>query len=222
MTFKKFIDSVDLENQNESLKNKPRRYGQILMQKLQEIWPDKYNRTIGTDKDPSLSFGKDDDKTIRGFLYNLEAAWPACPANLNKDQVRVQRLEKKIKKLQKRSKSQKEKLDFYQNLLVTFPSLQGYNELSKRNFEYAKKLSELQEQIKEKNWTIRGLRETLNVALMISDKDFEIFEDLPRLIGDSFVAARDSDGKAIEGKPIIEKAVCILRFFRNRIKDETK
>ena len=70
MTFKKFIDSVDLENQNESLKNKPRRYGQILMQKLQEIWPDKYNRTIGTDKDPSLSFGKDDDKTIRGFLYN--------------------------------------------------------------------------------------------------------------------------------------------------------
>jgi len=223
MTFKKFIDSVDYEHHEESiLKNKPRRYGQILMQKLHEIWPDKYNRTIGTDKDPSLSFGKDDDKTIRSFLYNLEAAWPACPANLNKDQVRVQRLEKKIKKLQKRSKSQKEKLDFYQNLLVTFPSLQGYNELSKRNSEYAKKISELQEQIKEKNWAIRGLRETLNVALMISDKELEIFEDLPRLVGESSVATREDDEKSIKVKIIIEKVICILKSLRNRIKYETK
>jgi hypothetical protein len=121
MTFKKFIDSVDLENHKESLlKTPPRSYGQILMQKLHEVWPDKYNRTIGTEKDPSLSFGKDDDKIIRSFLYNLEAAWPACPANLNKDQVRAQRLEKKLKNYKKVTRDTKKISNIIKEYSETF------------------------------------------------------------------------------------------------------
>ena len=208
MTFKKFIDSVDLENQNESFKNKPRRYGQILMQKLQEVWPDKYNRTIGTEKDPSLSFGKDDDKTIRGFLYNLEAAWPACPANLNKDQVRVQRLEKKIKKLQTSNKRHRKNLEFYKRIVRDFPWVEPTSQTRQENIE-------LRNELKLKGWTIKGLSHDLEyLDNQITDDMIKASEQLAIYVGDSYTII---DGKTISGTDIIKKICAVVKNIKKSI-----
>jgi len=209
MTFKKFIDSVDLENQNESLKIQPRRYGQILMQKLQEVWPDKYNRIIGTEKDPSLSFGKDDDKIIRSFLYNLEAAWPACPANLNKDQVRAQRLQKKIKKLQASNKRHKEDIKYYKRILRDFPWVEPGFKSKQENIELTKTL-------KEKNWALKGAQEELNTINLITDHDIECLQALSKDLEKLSV----NDNNIVSAPHLLNRVLAVLRSMKNNTSKE--
>jgi predicted RNase H-like nuclease (RuvC/YqgF family) len=96
----------------------------------------------------------------------------------SKDQVRIQRLEKKIKKLQNRDESQKEKLAFFIKLLNEFPALGRYDTVTKRNLEYLDKIRELEKQIREKNWAIKGLQDALNTGRLLSHKELEEFENI--------------------------------------------
>jgi hypothetical protein len=152
MTFKKFVDNIDniYAGQGDKPESERLRYGQIIMNELYKIWPAKYHRITGSDKDPFYS----NDKKAYNFLYDLEGAWPACPANLNKDQVRIQRLEKKIKKLQDSNKRHRKNLEFYKRIVRDFPWIEPSSQTRKENIE-------LTNELRLKGWTIKGLKHDL-------------------------------------------------------------
>lgn len=174
MTFKKFLDNINktYADQGDKPESERLRYSQIIMNELWNVWPKKYHEITESDKDPFYfdilhkKPGRDKHPLLAPALYDLldelEEAWPACPANLNKDQVRIQRLEKKIKKLQASNKRHKEDLKYYKRIVRDFPWIEPSVKTTQENIELKKTL-------KEKNWIIRGLQDALNIVRLISD-----------------------------------------------------
>jgi hypothetical protein len=168
MTFKKFVDNIDkiYADQGDKPESERLRYGQILMNQLWYVWPAKYHKITMTQKDPFHN-----DGLVKDLLYDLEGAWPACPVNLNKDQVRIQRLEKKIKKLQASNKRHKDDLKHYEKIFRGFPWIES-------SYQRQKEYIELKKTVAEKNWTIRGLQDALNVVGLISEDNLNQFKGL--------------------------------------------
>lgn len=65
MTFEQFVSFVDHDFHTNEL-----RYGQTLMNKLSEVWPEKYKELTHTDNDCFY-----DDATVRFTLSKLEQDW---------------------------------------------------------------------------------------------------------------------------------------------------
>jgi hypothetical protein len=199
MTFKKFVDNIYkiYADQGDKPESERLRYGQIIMNELYKIWPAKYHRITGSDKDPFYS----NDKKAYNFLYDLEGAWPACPANLNKDQVRIQRLEKKIKKLQASNKRHKEDLKYYKRIVRDFPWIEPSVKTTQENID-------LQKTLKEKNWIIRGLQDALNIVRLISDDNLNqlkgLYEDFKvnGKVLDKYLTSGYEDNLVLLGKII--------------------
>lgn len=198
MTFKKFVDNIDsiYADQGDKPESERLRYGQILMNQLWYVWPAKYHKITMTQKDPFHN-----DGLVKDLLYDLEGSWPACPANLNKDQVRIQRLEKKIKKLQASNKRHKEDLKYYKRIVRDFPWIEPSVKTIGENVELKKTL-------KEKNWTIRGLQDALNTAGLISDNNLNqlkgLYEDfkVSGKVFDKYLTSGYEDNLVLLGKII--------------------
>lgn len=184
MIFKKFIENIEKIYSEQTLKPKSERlrYGQIIMHELWNTWPQKYHQVTCTDKDPF--YCEVLDKKPYDLLDELQKEWPVFPESnsmkykfIHKpspEQVRIQRLEKKIKKLQASNKRHKEDLKYYKRIVRDFPWVEPSVKTKQENIE-------LQKTLKEKNWTIRGLQDALNVARLISEKDLN---NLKTLSGD--------------------------------------
>jgi len=162
MTYKKFLDNI--ENIYADQGNKPKserlRYGQIIMMELWDVWPQKYHQIAGSDKDPfyfDILHKKPYD-----LLTELEKEWPVFPDKTDAknysipspEQVRIQRLEKKIKKLQASNKRHRENLKFYQKITRNFPWVE-------KNYEARRENEILQDKLSLQNWTIKGLKHDL-------------------------------------------------------------
>lgn len=153
MTFKKFVDNIEniYADQGDKPESERLRYGQIIMNELWNVWPKKYHEIMGSDKDPF--YCEIVHKKPYDLLSELEKEWPVFPA-LSEDQVRIQRLEKKIKKLQDSNKKHRKNLDFYKRIVRDFPWIEPYSQTRKENIE-------LTNELKLKGWTIKGLKHDL-------------------------------------------------------------
>lgn len=162
MTYKKFLDNI--ENIYADQGNKPKserlRYGQIIMMELWDVWPQKYHQIAGSDKDPFYS--DIIHKKPYDLLTELEKEWPVFPDKTDaknysipsSEQVRIQRLEKKIKKLQVRNKRHRKNLEYYKRIVRDFPWIEPSSQTRKENIE-------LTNELKLKGWTIKGLKHDL-------------------------------------------------------------
>lgn len=206
MTFKKFLHNIDniYAEQGDKPKSERLRYGQIIMNELHKVWPEKYQRITGSDKDPFYSH----DKKAYDFLYHLEEAWPACPANLNKDQVRVQRLEKKIKKLQASNKRHKEDIKYYKRILRDFPWVEPGFKSKQENIELTKNL-------KEKNWALRGAHAELNTVNLITDHDMECLQALSKDLEKLSV----NDNNIASAPHLLERLIAVLKSMKNNARN---
>lgn len=191
MTFKKFVDNIDkiYADQGDKPESERLRYGQILMNQLWQVWPAKYHNITMTQKDPFHNGGR-----VKDLLYELEEAWPACPANLNKDQVRIQRLEKKIKKLQASNKRHKEDLEYYKRIVRDFPWIEPSVKTTQENIE-------LKNTLKEKNYTIKGLKHDL--------------EYLDNQITDNMIFTIEQSNAVYD--PLVEKVIKIIKNVKRGI-----
>jgi hypothetical protein len=165
MTFKKFVDNIEniYANQGDKPESERLRYGQIIMMELWDIWPQKYHQIAGSDKDPFYfdilhkKPGRDKHPLLAPALYDLldelEKEWPVFPA-LSEDKVRIQRLEKKIKKLQNSNKRHRKNLEFYKRIVRDFPWIEPSSQTRKENIE-------LTNELRLKGWTIKGLKHDL-------------------------------------------------------------
>jgi len=211
MTFKKFLDNINAIYKQQANKSEGLRYGQIIMNELYKIWPEKYHRITGSDKDPFYAL--DNEKKAYDFLYDLEGAWPACPANLNKDQVRVQRLEKKIKKIQARNKGYRKDIEFYKKLTSYFPWVE-------KDYNARKEVLELKKVLKEKNWAIRGLQDALNVVRLISEEDLNklknLYEDFKVVEKNINEYLTDDPSETVS---LLEKLISVVKAMKNNVQN---
>jgi predicted RNase H-like nuclease (RuvC/YqgF family) len=200
MTYKKFIDNIEniYADQGDKPESERLRYGQIIMMELWNVWPKKYHEIIESDKDPfycDIMHKKPYD-----LLSELEKEWPVFPA-LSEDKVRIQRLEKKIKKLQASNKRHKEDLKYYKRIVRDFPWIEPSVKTMQENIELKKTL-------KEKNWTIRGLQDALNIAGLISDNNLNqlkgLYEDFKvnGKVLDKYLTSGYEDNLVLLGKII--------------------
>jgi len=153
MTFKKFVDNIEkiYADQGDKPESERLRYGQIIMMELWNVWPKKYHEITGSDKDPFYS--DIIHKKPYDLLRELQQEWPVFPA-LSEDQVRIQRLEKKIKKLQDSNKRHRKNLEFYKRIVRDFPWIEPTSQTRKENIE-------LTNELRLKGWTIKGLKHDL-------------------------------------------------------------
>lgn len=161
MTYKKFLENIEniYANQGDKPESERLRYGQIIMMELWDIWPQKYHKIAGSDKDPFYS--DIIHKKPYDLLTELEKEWPVFPeSNSMKykfihqpspEQVRIQRLEKKIKKLQNSNKELRENLKFYQKLTKNFPWVE-------KDYQARRENEILKDKLSLQTWTIRGLK----------------------------------------------------------------
>jgi predicted RNase H-like nuclease (RuvC/YqgF family) len=203
MTFEKFLQKIEetfLANQaarsNSKIKAENQwRYGQTVMNVLWEVWPQKYREIQGGSFDCFYS-----NQNVDLTLDKLQKEWPVFPA-LSEDQVRIQRLEKKIKKLQASNKRHKEDLKYYKRIVRDFPWIEPSVKTTQENIELKKTL-------KEKNWTIRGLQDALNTAGLISDDNLNqlkgLYEDFKvnGKIWDKYLTSGYEDNLVLLGKII--------------------
>jgi hypothetical protein len=163
MTFKKFIDNIEniYADQGNKLESEQRlRYGQIIMMELWDIWPQKYHQIAGSDKDPF--YCDIIHKKPYDLLSELEKEWPVFPYKTDTknysipspEQIRIQRLEKKIKKLQDSNKRHRKNLEFYKRIVRDFPWIEPSSQTRKENIE-------LTNELRLKGWTIKGLKHDL-------------------------------------------------------------
>jgi len=204
MTFKKFLHNIDsiYAEQGDKPKFEQLRYGQIIMSELHKVWPEKYQRIAGSDKDPFYSH----DKKAYDFLYDLEGAWPACPANLNKDQVRIQRLEKKIKKLQDSNKRHRKNLEFYKRIVRDFPWIESTAQTRKENIE-------LTNELRLKGWTIKGLKHDLEYL------DNQITNDMITTIEQSNAGYDPLVAQVIKVLKNIKKGINLYQIRKDKNED---
>lgn len=206
MTFKKFLDNIEniYADQGDKPESERLRYGQIIMNELWNVWPKKYHEITGSDKDPFYS--DIIHKKPYDLLNELEKEWPVFSANLNKDQVRVRRLEKKIKKLQASNKRHREDLKFYQKLTKNFPWVE-------KDYHARQENAELKKTLKEKNWTIRGLQEELNTVKLITDHDIECLQALSLDLEKLSV----NDQSAVSAPHLLNRLLCVLKSMKNNV-----
>ena len=200
MTFKKFVDNIEniYADQGDKPESERLRYGQIIMMELWNVWPKKYHEIMESDKDPFYSDIM--HKKPYDLLSELEKEWPVFPA-LSQDKVRIQRLEKKIKKLQASNKRHKEDLKYYKRIVRDFPWIEPSVKTTQENIELKKTL-------KEKNWIIRGLQDALNIVRLISDDNLNqlkgLYEDFKvnGKIWDKYLTSGYEDNCVLLGKII--------------------
>ncbi|NBX73796.1 MAG: hypothetical protein EBQ89_05790 [Alphaproteobacteria bacterium] len=200
MTFKKFVDNIEniYADQGDKPESERLRYGQIIMMELWNVWPKKYHEIMESDKDPFYSDIL--HKKPYDLLSELEKEWPVFPA-LSQDKVRIQRLEKKIKKLQASNKRHKEDLKYYKRIVRDFPWIEPSVKTTQENIELKKTL-------KEKNWIIRGLQDALNIVRLISDDNLNqlkgLYEDFKvnGKIWDKYLTSGYEDNCVLLGKII--------------------
>jgi hypothetical protein len=200
MTFKKFVDNIDniYADQGDKPESERLRYGQIIMNELWNVWPKKYHEIMGSDKDPF--YCEILHKKPYDLLGELEKEWPVFPA-LSEDKVRIQRLEKKIKKLQASNKRHKEDLKYYKRIVRDFPWIEPSVKTTQENIDLKKTL-------KEKNWIIRGLQDALNIVRLISDDNLNqlkgLYEDFKvnGKVLDKYLTSGYEDNLVLLGKII--------------------
>jgi hypothetical protein len=223
MTFKKFLDNIYniYADQGDKPESERLRYGQIIMNELWNVWPKKYHEITESDKDPFYfdilhkKPGRDKHPLLAPALYDLldelEREWPVFPESnsmkykfIHKpspEQVRIQRLEKKIKKLQASNKRHKEDLKYYKRIVRDFPWIEPSVKTTQENIELKKTL-------KEKNWIIRGLQDALNIVRLISDDNLNqlkgLYEDFKvnGKIWDKYLTSGHEDNCVLLGKII--------------------
>ncbi len=209
MTFKKFVDNIEniYADQGDKPESERLRYGQIIMNELWNVWPKKYHEIMGSDKDPF--YCEIVHKKPYDLLSELEKEWPVFPDKTgaknysipSSEQIRIQRLEKKIKKLQVSNKKHNEDLKYYKRIVRDFPWIEPSVKTTQENIE-------LKKIVKEKNWTIRGLQDALNTAGLISDDNLNqlkgLYEDFKvnGKIWDKYLTSGYEDNCVLLGKII--------------------
>ncbi len=216
MTYKKFLDNIEniYADQGDKSESERLRYGQIIMMELWDVWPQKYHQIAGSDKDPFYS--DIIHKKPYDLLTELEKEWPVFPDKTDAknysipspEQVRIQRLEKKIKKLQTSNKKHRKNLDFYKRIVRDFPWIEPSSQTRKENIELANEL-------KLKGWTIKGLKHDLEyLDHNITDDMMRVFEQLSIHIGNSYT---EIDGKTITSKDLINKIASVIKNIKKSI-----
>ncbi len=216
MTYKQFIKNIEqrLVDQGDKPKSERLRYGQIIMMELWEIWPQKYHQIAGSDKDPFYSDIL--HKKPHDLLNELALEWPVVPDKRDEknysipspEQIRIQRLEKKIKKLQNSNKKYRENLKFYQKLTRNFPWVA-------KDYEARRENEILKDKLSLQTWTVRGLKGELEyLDHSITDDMMRVFEQLSIHIGDSYT---EIDGKTITGKDLINKIASVIKNIKKHI-----
>jgi len=208
MTFKKFVDNIYkiYADQGDKPESERLRYGQILMNQLWCVWPQKYRQIVDSNKD--CFYCDVLDKKPYDLFDELQKEWPVFPETKYKfihkpspEQVRIQRLEKKIKKLQASNKRHKEDLKYYKRIVRDFPWIEPSVKTTQENIELKKTL-------KEKNWIIRGLQDALNIAGLISDNNLNqlkgLYEDFKvnGKVLDKYLTSGYEDNLVLLGKII--------------------
>jgi len=216
MTYKKFIDNIEniYADQGDKPESERLRYGQIIMMELWNVWPKKYHEIIESDKD--LFYSDIIHKKPYDLLSELEKEWPVFPdkrevknyLTLSPEQIRIQRLEKKIKKLQASNKRHRENLKFYQKLTRDFPWVEPTSQTRQENIE-------LRNELKLKGWTIKGLKHDLEyLDNQITDDMIKTSEQLAIYVGDSYTII---DGKTISGTDIIKNICSVIKNIKKGI-----
>jgi hypothetical protein len=201
MKFKKFIENIEkiYADQGNKPKGERLRYGQIIMNELWQVWPQKYRQIVDSNKD--CFYCDVLDKKPYDLFDELEKEWPVFPAKIDNmkykfihkpspEQVRIQRLEKKIKKLQASNKRNKEDIKYYKRMVRDFPWIEPTAQTIQENIELKKTL-------KEKNWALRHLEETMNVTQILNDDDMDILINLAY------------------NNPAVEKVLRVIKYLRN-------
>jgi hypothetical protein len=197
MIFKKFIENIEkiYADQNNKPKDERLRYGQIIMNELWQVWPQKYRQIVDSNKD--CFYCDVLDKKPYDLFDELQKEWPVFPETKYKfihkpspEQVRIQRLEKKIKKLQASNKRHKEDIKYYKRMVRDFPWIEPTAQTIQENIELKKTL-------KEKNWALRYLEETMNVTRILNDDDMDTLINLAY------------------NNPAVEKVLRVIKYLRN-------
>jgi hypothetical protein len=216
VTFKKFLDNIDniYADQGDKPESERLRYGQIIMMELWSVWPKKYHEIIESDKDPFYSDIL--HKKPYDLLSELEKEWPVFPDKRevknysipSSEQIRIQRLEKKIKKLQASNKRHSKNLEFYQKLTRNFPWVE-------RNYTARLENSELRNELDLKTWAVKGLKHDLEyLDNQITDDMIKVSEQLAVYVGDSYSII---NGKTISGTDIIKQICAVVKNIKKSI-----
>lgn len=193
MTYKKFIDNIEniYADQGDKPESERLRYGQIIMMELWNVWPKKYHEIIESDKDPfycDIMHKKPYD-----LLSELEKEWPVFPAP-SEDQVRIQRLEKKIKKLQARNKKHRKNLEFYKRITRNFPWVE-------KDYHAREENAQLKNELHLKTWAVKGLQHDL--------------EYLDNQITDDMISTIEQSNACYD--PMVEKVIKIIKNIKKGI-----
>lgn len=198
MTFKKFVDNIEniYADQGDKPESERLRYGQIIMIELWDVWPQKYHQIAGSDKDPF--YCDIIHKKPYDLLSELQKEWPVFPAP-SEDQVRIQQLEKKIKKLQNSNKRHRKNLEFYKRIVRDFPWIESTSQTRKENIE-------LTNELKLKGWTIKGLKHDL--------------EYLDNHITDDMITTIEKSNAVYD--PLVAQVIKIIKNIKQRNSYEHK
>jgi len=193
MTYKKFIDNIEniYADQGDKPESERLRYGQIIMMELWNVWPKKYHEIIESDKNPfycDIMHKKPYD-----LLSELEKEWPVFPAP-SEDQVRIQRLEKKIKKLQARNKKHRKNLEFYKRITRNFPWVE-------KDYYAREENAQLKNELHLKTWAVKGLQHDL--------------EYLDNQITDDMISTIEQSNACYD--PLVEKVIKIIKNIKKGI-----
>jgi len=216
MTFKKFIDNIEkiYADQGDKPESERLRYGQIILDELSKVWPQKYHQITGSYED---TFYFDIlHKKPHDLLKELALEWPVFSDKRDEknystpspEQIRIQRLEKKIKKLQTSNKRHRKNLEFYKRIVRDFPWVEPTSQTRQENIE-------LRNELKLKGWTIKGLSHDLEyLDNQITDDMIKASEQLAIYVGDSYTII---DGKTISGTDIIKKICTVVKNIKKGI-----
>jgi hypothetical protein len=124
------------------------------------------------------------------------------------EQIRIQRLEKKIKKLQTSNKRHRKNLEFYKRIVRDFPWVEPSSQTRQENIE-------LRNELKLKGWTIKGLKHDLEyLDNQITDDMIKASEQLAIYVGDSYSII---NGKTISGTDIIKQICTVVKNIKKGI-----
>jgi hypothetical protein len=110
------------------------------------------------------------------------------------EQIRIQRLEKKIKKLQNSNKRHRKNLEFYKRIVRDFPWIEPTSQTRKENIE-------LTNELKLKGWTIKGLKHDL--------------EYLDNYITDDMITTIEKSNAVYD--PLVAKIMTVIKNIKKGI-----
>lgn len=216
MTFQKFVAKIEklYADQGTNPESERLRYGQIIMNELWDVWPRKYHEIMGSDKDPFYCDIL--DKNPYDLLVELQSQWPFLPpyqkqkdeknySTPSPEQIRIQRLEKKIKKLQASNKKHKKDLNYYKRIVRDFPWVESTGSIKLENIS-------LKNELHLKTWAIKGLTGDLKyLDNSITDGMLTAFDQLAIHIGGSFT---EIDGENVTGKNLITTISSVIKNIK--------